>query len=620
MRRWLARLSIGAKLILGVSALIVLLLASSAVSSLNAYRSQALVDELARQAAEQALVNQLEAEVFETRMIVWRALATGEKSFWNDGDKKTGVVLGLLGHLIDRTQDKQRKDKGIELVSAVNDYSSAVDDLRAYHTFAEASKDPTGSTVLANSEKLSDKIVEGIPQLAALYRDAANAAQDRVKSSASFAMTVSLGLTVGSSLLALICAIATIGSIRRPIIGVTAAAGALARGDLAVLVPHADERNEMGDLARTVEVFKTNAVERRRLEAEAVQSRAAAEAQQRRAAAEKARIAEEQSAAMQALGVGLTQVADGDLTVRLADGFPTQFAKIKEDFNQAAEKLMFAVRTVVESTKAINAGVGDISAASDDLSQRTEKQAASLEETVAALREITATVHQSADGAKHARDIVAAADQDAKSGAVVVKKAVGAMDAIAKSSDQIGRIISVIDEIAFQTNLLALNAGVEAARAGEAGKGFAVVASEVRALAQRSAEAAKEIKTLVSTSAAQVSSGVKLVADAGAVLQRIIEQVSEINRVVAQIATGAAEQASRLQEVNGAINTIDQTTQQNSTMIEQSTAANHSLSQEAAQLANLVEQFRFADAGPAAVGREPKGASTRDFVAPSMAA
>ena len=111
---------------------------------------------------------------------------------------------------------------------------------------------------------------------------------------------------------------------------------------------------------------------------------------------------------------------------------------------------------------------------------------------------------KSAEGANHAREVVAAADEDAKKSAVVVRQAVEAMDAIAKSSQQISQIIGVIDEIAFQTNLLALNAGVEAARAGDAGRGFAVVASEVRALAQRSAEAAKEIKALISDLGAQV--------------------------------------------------------------------------------------------------------------------
>ena len=111
--------------------------------------------------------------------------------------------------------------------------------------------------------------------------------------------------------------------------------------------------------------------------------------------------------------------------------------------------------------------------------------------------------------------MVSAADSDAKQSATVVRQAVAAMDAIAKSSQQISQIIGVMDEISFQTNLLALNAGVEAARAGEAGRGFAVVASEVRALAQRSADAAKEIKGLISASTTQVDAGVKLVSGTG---------------------------------------------------------------------------------------------------------
>jgi methyl-accepting chemotaxis protein len=234
--------------------------------------------------------------------------------------------------------------------------------------------------------------------------------------------------------------------------------------------------------------------------------------------------------------------------------------------------------------------------ASDDLSRRTEQQAASLEETAAALDEITATVKKSAEGATHAHQVVAAADEDAKKSAVVVREAVQAMDAIAKSSQQISQIIGVIDEIAFQTNLLALNAGVEAARAGDAGRGFAVVASEVRALAQRSAEAAKEIKGLISASSIQVTNGVRLVAETGQSLERIMLQVTEINDVVSGIAAGAKEQATGLAEVNTAINQMDQVTQQNAAMVEQSTAASHSLSQETAQLAGLIGQFRVRSA------------------------
>ena len=183
------------------------------------------------------------------------------------------------------------------------------------------------------------------------------------------------------------------------------------------------------------------------------------------------------------------------------------------------------------NTQAIRSGADEISTAADDLSRRTEQQASSLEETAAALEEITVTVKKTAEGAKHARDIVSTAKVDAEKSGEVVREAMAAMTGIDKSSKQIGQIIGVIDEIAFQTNLLALNAGVEAARAGDAGRGFAVVASEVRALAQRSAEAAKEIKGLISASTAQVDQGVRLVGRTGEALGRIVTQVIEINAV-----------------------------------------------------------------------------------------
>src|SRR5260370_892911 len=182
---------------------------------------------------------------------------------------------------------------------------------------------------------------------------------------------------------------------------------------------------------------------------------------------------------------------------------------------------------------------------------------------------------ETAAGAHDARAVVAAADEDAKKSTVVVRQAVDAMDGIAKSAQQIRRIIGVIDEIAFQTNLLALNAGVEAARAGDAGRGFAVVASEVRALAQRSAEAAKEIKGLISASTQQVEQGGDLVAETGQALDRIFTQLSENNALESAIAAYAKQQATGLEEINTAINKMEQVAQQTAAMVGGATAASH---------------------------------------------
>jgi methyl-accepting chemotaxis protein len=294
-----------------------------------------------------------------------------------------------------------------------------------------------------------------------------------------------------------------------------------------------------------------------------------------------------------AIGQALSALAEGDLSQRVEQSLVPEVDQLRIDYNRARERLQDSLTKITGGTTAINRGTAEIRSAADDLSGRTERQAANLEETAAALDEITAAVKATSENAVRARSVVEAARKDAEDSAVVVTKAVGAMQAIAASSQQVSQIIGVIDEIAFQTNLLALNAGVEAARAGDAGRGFAVVASEVRALAQRSAEAAKEIKGLISTSAGQVKEGVELVTQTGTVLEKIVAQVSDITGAVATIAASALEQANGLQGVNKAVNEMDQVTQQNAAMVEETTAAARSLAGETAALSQQVGQFKL---------------------------
>jgi len=307
--------------------------------------------------------------------------------------------------------------------------------------------------------------------------------------------------------------------------------------------------------------------------------------------------AEERARVATSIGAGLARLADNDLTCRMQDELPAAYGKLKTDFDGAVERLGEAFGGVKSATEAVHSSAREITAASNDLARRTEQQASSLEETSAALGQVTTAVGDNAAGAKRARAVVAATRDDAELGAGIVRRAVDAMSKIEKSSQQIGQIIGVIDEIAFQTNLLALNAGVEAARAGDAGRGFAVVASEVRALAQRSAAAAKEIKALISTSTAQVEEGVQLVGETGAALERIETKVSEINDVVVAMSSSAEEQATSLQQIAAAVNLMDQATQQNAAMSEQASAASQSLVSESEQLSRLVGQFKAPSSG-----------------------
>ena len=339
----------------------------------------------------------------------------------------------------------------------------------------------------------------------------------------------------------------------------------------------------------------------RAVEAQAAAQRSLNEQARRQADAELATATEAQCAVVAAVAAGLACLAQGDVSCRLRDPFAAEYEGLRGNFNDAMGQMEELICGIVGNAGAIQLGTEEIRTASDDLSRRTEQQAASLEQTAAALDEITATVRKTAESSKHVQVVMSRTREGAEQSGEVVCQAVTAMGSIEQSSQKVGDIIGVIDEIAFQTNLLALNAGVEAARAGDAGRGFAVVAFEVRALAQRSAQAAKEIKALISTSAQQVGVGVKLVGETGQALSRIVSQVGEITMAVSEIAASAQEQATGLAEVNTAINQMDQVTQQNAAMVEQSTAASHSLAQETAELVRLTERFQIgvAPSGPA---------------------
>ncbi|MBX5149057.1 methyl-accepting chemotaxis protein McpU [Rhizobium lentis] len=383
------------------------------------------------------------------------------------------------------------------------------------------------------------------------------------------------------------------GFVIRPITAMTAAMQKLAAGDLSAAIPGEERRDQIGSMAEAVAVFKSNAVDRERLEDEAEQGRSLTERERREREAQKTREAAEIRNAVDALAGALGALSEGNLAHRIETPFASHLDRLRSDYNTSVAKLDAALRAVGSNAHAIDAGATEIRTAADGLARRTEQQAASVEETAAALEEITTTVKDTARRAEEAGSLVGRTRNDAEHSGEIVSKAVDAMTGIQQSSEKISSIIGVIDDIAFQTNLLALNAGVEAARAGEAGKGFAVVAQEVRELAQRSAQAAKEIEGLITTSNAQVRSGVTLVGDTGKALQSIVAQVQEISRHVEAIVIATREQSTGLAEINTAVNTMDQGTQQNAAMVEEQTAASHGLAQEAAKLMRLLAQFKL---------------------------
>ncbi|MET0365163.1 MAG: methyl-accepting chemotaxis protein [Sphingobium sp.] len=416
----------------------------------------------------------------------------------------------------------------------------------------------------------------------------------RQESAITTAMVV---LVVGGIALigiAITLAMALSRMIARPITELTGAMSQLAAGRNDIQLAEVERGDELGDMARAVLVFRDAA-----------------------RAKSQADVAQDQ--VVRALRSGLEAVAAGDMTYQINEPFAGEYDGLRVTFNGTVEGLERSLSHVASSAQSVHAGSTEIRAASEDLSRRTEQQAASLEETTAAMDQVTGMVGDTARGASEVRSAINAAHKDASDGGTVVSQAVEAMDAIEKSSQEIGQIITVIDGIAFQTNLLALNAGVEAARAGDAGKGFAVVANEVRALAQRSADAAKDIKALITTSSQQVTHGVDLVGETGKMLERIVTKISDINGLINDIANSTETQATNLKQVNGAVTDMDKMTQQNAAMVEESTAAARSLAGEADELAALVSRFQLRSAGRSATRAAPRLAAPRPVAVPRSA-
>ncbi|MVA24591.1 HAMP domain-containing methyl-accepting chemotaxis protein [Agrobacterium vitis] len=408
----------------------------------------------------------------------------------------------------------------------------------------------------------------------------------------------SLTIVGGFMLLAIVLALfVTSRGIIGPIDKLRSRMIALANGETQQDVPGLSRKDEVGQMAAAVGVFRDNAIERARLEQETAANRSLSEKERLEREEQKAREAADIQFAVDNLANGLSHLSDGDVSYRIGQPFVAHLDGVRGSFNSSAEKLQEALTHVAQNAQAIDAGANEIKSAANDLAKRTEQQAASVEETAAALEQITTTVKDSTRRAQEAGTLVSRTKAGAEQSGEVVRRAVVAMEQIEKSSAEISNIISVIDEIAFQTNLLALNAGVEAARAGEAGKGFAVVAQEVRELAQRSANAAKDIKALITTSNSQVQSGVLLVGETGAALETMVAEVQEINRHVSAIVEAAHEQSSGLQQINTAVNQMDQDTQKNAAMVEESTAASHGLAREVASLNQLLSQFKLAGGG-----------------------
>lgn len=291
------------------------------------------------------------------------------------------------------------------------------------------------------------------------------------------------------------------------------------------------------------------------------------------------------------------QIATGDLTTSVT--VRSEKDIMAKALTGLVDKFHALAVSIVSTSDQVDSHANEVASSSTALSQGATEQASAVEELSASMEEITSQTELNAQNAQKTSEITSGIQKDADASNNQMTEMLHAMAEINASSDSIGKIIKVIEDIAFQTNILALNAAVEAARAGQYGKGFAVVADEVRNLAAKSAEAAKETAELIETSIKKVGVGTGIANETASALRKIVEGVSQAYELVNSIAVASSEQASGLEQISQGIMQVSQVVQTNAAAAEESAAASEELSAQADNLKKYVSVFKLKAGKPA---------------------
>ncbi|MEI6560000.1 MAG: HAMP domain-containing methyl-accepting chemotaxis protein [Rhodospirillaceae bacterium] len=502
-----------------------------------------------KEANEEALflAGELEHHLFAARLFFSKFVASHALSDREQADKAGGSVPITLEKLIAALSNPEEKARAQTLVDALKQDRALADGVKA----GIAESDALIGNTLNRIGPAIAKAAEDIKLANITLQDSLGPKAD---ASIHQAVTTTIAVSALAVVIGLLVAFGLTRLIARPIVAMTDAMGRLAAGDLTTSIPALHNRDEIGDMAKAVDVFKNNALEVERLKGEQERLRLKAE--------------DDKTRSMN----------------QLADSFEGSVKKVVTGVSTAAQQLQSTAQTMSANADQTNRQCTMVAAAAEQASANVQTVASATEELTSSINEISRQVSESSR-------IGAAAVEEAN-------RANTTVTGLAEAAQKIGVVVNLINEIASQTNLLALNATIEAARAGDAGKGFAVVAGEVKNLANQTAKATEEIQAQVG----QMQTVTETTVDAIKSISGTIRRMSEISTTIAsaveeqgaatrEIARNVTEASKGTQEVSSNIAGVSQAANETGRGASETLSAANNLGVQSDDLSREVERF-----------------------------